>query len=75
MQVIFKLKDSIIQMKDRIDVEGKYITTSTINGEKKTILKKCENEEETNKLLNNIFSVIDRGIQENKKIVSIILEE
>lgn len=75
MQVIFKLKDSIIQMKDRIDAEGKYITTSTINGEKKTILKKCEDEEETNKLLNNIFSVIDRGIQENKKIVSIILEE
>lgn len=73
MEIIFKLDNSIIKMKDRIDAEGIYITTSTINGEKKTILKKCESAEEAKELLENIFLSIEKGIKEEKKIVSIIL--
>lgn len=73
MEVLFKINKSIIKMKDRIDAEGVYITTSTINEEKKTILKKCASAEEAKELLENIFLSIEKGIKEEKKIVSIIL--
>lgn len=73
MEILFKVDNSIIKMKDRIDAEGIYITTSTINEEKKTILKKCRSTEEAIELLENIFLSIEKGIREEKKIMMIIL--
>lgn len=73
MEIIFKVDNSIIKMKDRIDQEGVYITTSTINGVEKTIIKKYDKKEEAEKILENIFLSIEKGIKEQFQVISIIL--
>ena len=73
MEIIFKVDNSIIKMKYRIDQEGVYITTSTINGVEKTIIKKYDKKEEAEKILENIFLSIEKGIKEQFQVISIIL--
>lgn len=73
MQIIFKTKDSIIKFKDRLDIERKYITTSTINGEEKTTIAKYETEEEAKETFEKIFTSIDKGITNGVKTLCIII--
>ena len=74
MEIYFKLPKSIIKMKDRIDVERNgYLTTSSLNGEKKCPLINYGSEERALEILNAIDKVISVEIEKNKKTIFIDL--
>lgn len=73
MEILFKTKNAIIKFKDRLDIERKYITTSTINGEEKTTIAKYETEEEAKETFEKIFTSIDRGVTSEVKTLCIII--
>lgn len=73
MEILFKTENSIIKFKDRLDIERKYITTSTINGEEKTTIAKYKDEEEAKEIFEKIFTSIDKGITNGVKTLCIII--
>lgn len=71
MDIIIKTERGITRMKDSIEIEGEYIIHSSLNGKEKKIIKKCENEEEAKKIIEEIDRIIDRGIKEGKETINI----
>lgn len=67
MEVYFKTNKSIIKMKERIDLEGEYLTTSSIDQKEKAILKKYENEEISKEAFRRLISIIDSEIRKDAK--------
>lgn len=67
MEVYFKTDKSIIKMKERIDLEGEYLTTSSIDQKEKAILKKYENEEISKEAFRRLISIIDSEIRKDAK--------
>lgn len=67
MEVYFKTNKSIIKMKERIDLEGEYLTTSSIDQKEKAILKKYENEEISKESFRRLISIIDSEIRKDAK--------
>lgn len=72
MDIYFKTDKSIIKMKDRIDIEGKYITTSSIDQKEKAILEKYTSEKEAKEIFDNIIEIIDRCF--NKDFKNILID-
>lgn len=73
MRIFFKKDKSLIEYKDRIDVEGKYITTSNTNQREKAILQEYKNEEEAKEIFEKIVSAIDTGLKRGKENIFIVL--
>ena len=74
MEIYFKLPKSIIKMKDRIDVERNgYLTTSSLNGQEKSVLIKYKDEERATEVLNTVDSTLDLVIKEKSNILFIEL--
>lgn len=71
MEIYFKTDKSIIKMKDRIDIEGKYITTSSIDQKEKAILEKYTSEKEAKEIFDNIIEIIDRCFKKDFKNILI----
>ena len=67
MEIYFKTDKSIIKMKERIDLEGEYLTTSSIDQKEKAILKKYENEEISKESFRRLISIIDSEIRKDAK--------
>lgn len=74
MDIYFRLPKSIVKMKDRIDVERNgYLTTSSLNGQEKSVLIKYKDEERATEVLNTIDSTLDLVIKEKSNILFIEL--
>lgn len=74
MDIYFRLPKSIVKMKDRIDVERNgYLTTSSLNGQEKSVLIKYKDEERATEVLNTLDSTLDLVIKEKSNILFIEL--
>lgn len=74
MDIYFRLPKSIVKMKDRIDVERNgYLTTSSLNGQEKSVLIKYKDEERATEVLNTVDSTLDLVIKEKSNILFIEL--
>lgn len=74
MDIYFRLPKSIVKMRDRIDVERNgYLTTSSLNGQEKSVLIKYKDEGRATEVLNTIDSTLDLVIKEKSNILFIEL--
>ena len=74
MDMFFRTKKSLVKMKDKVEVtgkDGKYLTTSSLNGEETCILGKYSNEQKALEILDRIDAILDKAIKENSNNVSI----
>lgn len=76
MDIYFKLPKSIVKMKDRIDIErGGYLTTSSLNGEEKSVLINYKDEKRALEVLEFIDKSLDYIIKQKLNILYIELPE
>ena len=76
MDIFFRTNNSLVKMKDKINIErGGYLTTSSLGGQEKYPLARYENEEKAMEILNKIDNILDKAISKNANSVSINLPE
>ena len=75
MDIYFKLPKSIVKMKDRVDVERGYLTTSSLNGEEKSVLINYKDEKRALEVLEFIDKSLDYIITQKLNILYIELPE
>ena len=76
MEIYFRLPKSIVKMKDRIDIErGGYLTTSSLNGEEKSVLINYKDEKRALEVLEFIDKSLDYIIKQKLNILYIELPE
>ena len=74
MDMFFRTKKSLVKMKDKVEVagkDGKYLTTSSLNGEETCILAQYSSEQKALEILDRIDAILDKAIKENTNNVSI----
>lgn len=76
MEIYFRLLKSIVKMKDRIDIErGGYLTTSSLNGQEKSVLIKYKDETRALEILNDIDKALDISINQKNNVLFVELPE
>lgn len=75
MDMFFRIKKGLVRMRDKVEVEKvgnkSYLTTSSLNGQEKTVLGEYETVDKALKILNRIDEMLDRAIRDNKGAISI----
>lgn len=76
MEIYFRLPKSIVKMKDRIDIErGGYLTTSSLNGQEKSVLINYKDETRALEILNDIDKALDISINQKNNVLFVELPE
>lgn len=76
MEIYFRLPKSIVKMKDRIDIErGGYLTTSSLNGQEKSVLINYKDETRALEILNDIDKELDISINQKNNVLFVELPE
>ena len=76
MEIYFRLPKSIVKMKDRIDIErGGYLTTSSLNGQEKSVLINYKDETRALEILNDIDKALDISINQKNNVLFVELSE
>lgn len=74
MEIYFRLPKSIVKMKDRIDIErGGYLTTSSLNGQEKSVLINYKDETRALEILNDIDKALDISINQKNNVLFVEL--
>lgn len=76
MEIYFRLPKSIVKMKDRIDIEREgYLTTSSLNGQEKSVLINYKDETRALEILNDIDKALDISINQKNNVLFVELPE